>query len=357
MEFIYILLILLFVILVALCIKGLCGSKSAAKVGGDEKPHVKVRSVYKPREENPKVQKELLIPNALTYDQETVDAIVKYINEYPTFGPLGAEEMKHLEAGAKKLKVPIANLLQFRDVVVTQRVANSKFTANMERDSIQSAHAAGKTILEIAQEKKLSPMAVARQILLKDAEGADEDEKMKRVTELINDPSSLDKKLAAEVKEAASADHCSAENMDKVRAAGTDFEKSVAKYMKKEGIKFMNEEEIRADQIKIYGKPISTPDFAFEDPIKINGKLVNWMAVKNYPLFTSKHMLNENSLQPRLNSQLARQAINYNKNFRGAGAFVFSGGVTEGLEIATMSKDQPARAVENVVIVDGSSIA
>jgi hypothetical protein len=94
-----------------------------------------------------------------------------------------------------------------------------------------------------------------------------------------------------------------------------DFENDIKSILDKNNIPYFSQDELVSQQIKKYGKAMSTPDFLLKEPILINNNIINWIDAKNY--FGTNVQLYYNSI--------AKQSLKY-VDWYGSGAFIFKYG-------------------------------
>jgi len=248
-----------------------------------------------------------------------IESAIKHINEYDSesFKPLSEDETKHLTEGVKTTKLPLETLIALRHTVISQRIANKIAEVIEKAAELEADHKSGKTILEIANARKLPPLAVARQLLLSSGKN------LKESRAILNGEEKAGGDLDKQIKEAAAMDHASKESMNAISEANSALTKKVKAMLDKAKAKYLTADDLAEEQTKDpdLGRPIATPDFAFKEPITINGKLVYWLDAKNHPLLTA-------ALAPKLAKSMAYLASKYTKHF-GHGAFIFTGVLPE----------------------------
>lgn len=276
-----------------------------------------------------KVQKELELKQPKPLDQKTVDEAMSVINEKLSYGPLDESEKKSLEAGAKKLSVDPGFIIKMRHVATHQNIANKTSDVINNSTEIAKEHAGGKTIMQIAKDRNLPPASIARQILL--GKGYD----IKTIRSMFQGETPPPEDMVAQLKEVEANDYTSHSNIKKIYADADKFKAKVAAWLDKNKVKYKTADDLKKEQIADpkYGRPIATPDFFFMEPIKINGNLVNWLSTKDFPLFKTERM-QIGGRDSKMLKQMAYAVMKYNKNF-GRGAFIFSEGVQQGVELAT----------------------
>lgn len=334
--------IVMIVVFIWCVIKKVLGCDAKPVSGAAEKPAKKSRreTAGGPRD-GLSVQKELEIVKSDDLAAKAVSDAVAYISEYDTFAPLDAKEQKHLEAGAKKLGMSVDQLVAMRHVIVSQKIAGRISDVIQNAEKIYEAHSGGKSMLDIANDMKYPPLAVARQILLKDHD-------MQAVRAMLSGEEKLPAELDKQVHECIAADHGGEPSMEKIMAEHKKFEKAVAAFLKKSGVEFETEEDLKKSQTADpkFGKPVATPDFFFKNPIKINGKLINWLEIRNYPMFDLSSVSGEDRV-PKIIKNVMHQSSKYNRHF-GSGAFVF-----RGIQPGVVVSDAKAE----IELIDGSSLA
>jgi hypothetical protein len=85
---------------------------------------------------------------------------------------------------------------------------------------------------------------------------------------------------------------------------------------KKLNINFKTQNDLMAEQTKLLGRPVLTPDLLILDTVYINGKKINWIDFKSYTLLPDTFIF----------SSVLKQAKKYNEYF-GSGALVFQHGL------------------------------
>jgi len=130
-----------------------------------------------------------------------------------------------------------------------------------------------------------------------------------------------DAKLSKDLRFAVDNDISSAKWLRKESTASKDFEDRVGQWLTEHKILYIDEEKLKEEQIREYGRAIATPDFLLKKPIVISGQTIHWIDAKNYILFDSF-----------LLEHVKKQAQRYNNLF-GNGALIFSMGVVENVTI------------------------
>jgi len=231
------------------------------------------------------------------------------------FGPAGETERAELAAADTGLRPD--QLLALRDTETTFLSQTGGVRALQLGSDLAAEHARGATVLDLAKKYDLPPLAIAKQLLLETRYDAP------TVRRLLREPTALPPRLAAELPAILAADLSSAPNQMATAAAAAAFERSVAARLRKLGVRFRTE-----DELKERGAAL-TPDILLTTPVRINGHPVHWIDAKNYMWYGSRLTA----------TSLARQAMKYAAAF-GPGAMVFRAGAVRGLRLG-MTGPQP----------------
>jgi hypothetical protein len=178
-------------------------------------------------------------------------------------------------------------------------------------NSIIKDYKEGINILEISKKYDGSPLNIMRIILLK----TNSKEKVKR---LFNKPELLSENDFKQFTIAKKNDDFALVNQDEILVQSNLFEKKIENVLKKNNIDYKTQEELSNEQIKIYGKPINTPDFLLKSDLKINGKNIKWIDAKNF------YGSNINFVKSKINEQTKKYINNY-----GQGCIIFNLGFNE----------------------------
>jgi hypothetical protein len=252
------------------------------------------------------------------YTKCLVNASVKYvkndIREVKNYGPPSPVELENMEREAKRIsarygsKISTAQLINIRDMEIHYKARTSGIRAMQHGPEILAEHEGGDSVIDIAKKYSLPPMAVLRQILLRGGSN------VTAVRKMIANPSLMPKKLAAEYPAIAEVDYSSRDFTTDTLARSQQYEADLGIYLKKLGIEFRTEDELRQAYTGI--GPLLTPDYLLSTPITIDGHNIYWIDAKNYTHYGGKLVARKN----------AKQAEKYTAAF-GTGAMVFSGGV------------------------------
>lgn len=228
------------------------------------------------------------------------------------FGPAGPAERAALEARADQLsrkgvRTDLKKLLQIRSLALGMEGRRAEGRAAKLRPKILAARRRGRAVVAIAEDLKLPPMAVLRQISGR----------------------ALPPDLARELPAIQAADLGSAPHQKLSHERAQAFEEELETYLRGEGLAFRTESDLRAEGAWL------TPDILLDAAVRIDGSEVRWLDAKNYPGVDADHLL----------GSARRQIAKYVSAF-GPGAVVFAGGVMCGSRLAG----------QGALLLDGSQL-
>jgi hypothetical protein len=99
------------------------------------------------------------------------------------------------------------------------------------------------------------------------------------------------------------------------------FEKKIEKILKKNHLVYKTQDDLSKEQMKVYGRAISTPDFLLKSDLYINNVKINWIDAKNYYLACTNFSIHK----------IKKQIDKYIKLY-GTGAIICKLGACESLQ-------------------------
>lgn len=124
-----------------------------------------------------------------------------------------------------------------------------------------------------------------------------------------------------EFEAAEEADVISNVNQEFGRQKGSVFEGIVEDYLKNEGIAFVTQSVLEAEQCERFGKTFASPDFLLLDKVEINGSRVTWIDAKASYGTT------------KLRLRKTRKQVTRYTGYWGPGAIIFLEGSSENFRI------------------------
>lgn len=300
MRSLYIIAVIIFVIaMVAVTLWRCCQAKKE-KAGGTENIRIQWAS---PQE---------------CYSKTVITECMAAVRGLSGFAPVTPEEREKLSVAATAIgkrhsvEIGVDSLVAMRTMEAALMAQRAGIRAQRHGDKILASYQAGESVIEIAKQRQLPPVAVLRQILVELGHSATE------VRALLQNPSRLPGTLPSQADAIFAADLGSRVNADRIQAAATAFEVALGARLRELGVDFTTENDARQGVTQ----NTLTPDFLLSQPIIINDRPVHWIDAKNYPMYGGRLVA----------KGLARQAQKYTEAF-GPGAFVFSGGILCGARI------------------------
>lgn len=243
-----------------------------------------------------------------------IESIEKNISK---FKPLESSELNKLKQYAKKNKMPIGQLISLRHIIATQNSINANININQYYEPIKKYYISNinklnnsKEIYQFLNNYPVPPLKIIS--ILKD-------NNLKISSELQNIAEKNDSENTTTYKQ--------------ILIDSNLFENKLVKWIHETypNIKFKTQEELVKEQTTKFGKPFSTPDILFNEPILIKVKtneneeitqLIRWIDAKNYTLVKI----------PFIMQSIHKQADKYLKNY-GPGALAFHYGKVNDIHI------------------------
>ena len=173
---------------------------------------------------------------------------------------------------------------------------------------IMKKYDSGISILDVSKQCKVSPISLLHFILKK---------------KYGNKPFNSNKLTEYDKKQLKLADKYDIINpLDQktILEHSLKYEELVSHVLDKKNIKYKTQEDLIMEQKEKYGHAVATPDFLLLAPIKINGKTINWIEVKNFFGANTKF----------IRKKIKKQVGKYYKRY-GPGCLVFRHGIVDSL--------------------------
>ena len=241
--------------------------------------------------------------------------ILKII-DLTNYGKLSDEEIKILKNKIKKYNnkykknlnypIDIAFILSLRSAYIKDKLLKRHHLLEKNIKKIYPIYQKY-NILKISLKFDFSPMTIFRNILklkYKDK---------KKIKYLLRNPDELSDYDKKQFISANENDIFSSIDQGDQLEKSIEFENKVGKFLHKLNIKFTTQDELSNSQTETFGKPISTPDFLIDAPLKINNKEINWIDAKNF--YGANTTMIKKSIE--------KQTKKYLKNY-GSGCIIFS---------------------------------
>jgi hypothetical protein len=192
----------------------------------------------------------------------------------------------------------------------------------------------GMNILQISQKYDFAPILILKQILykLKFSKKNVKDifySYIQNNLEEVKKKYKYDDRLIQQIPLAIENDKFNRIDQTEIIKNSENFEIILGKYLTSKGISFKTQEMLVKEQIKLHGRPVSTPDFLLESELIINNKIIKWIDAKNF------YGANTKIIRKSIKKQTKKYIDNY-----GFGCIVFSMNFSDKLNF------------ENVMLID-----
>ena len=225
----------------------------------------------------------------------------------------------------------IQQALSLRTHLLRNKAMKRSYLLKTNWNKIKKAYASRDArIIAIASKFDLPPMSIMRKIV--------RDKYNVTLAVIFKKPQLLDKKDRAQFEQARKHDIIEGRNPNMTLVYADAFEADVGHWLLNQGHAFLTQADMVKIQMKKYGKAVATPDFYFNQPIKIKGKPIHWIDAKNY-YGTTKSMIYPKTIE---------QATRYVNRF-GPGAIVFALGCSTGVVIDKVSMLHVPRTAKTFV--------
>lgn len=209
--------------------------------------------------------------------------IIKAINKKPPqcYAKISDKEISSLEKEFvnnityQKYNITIDLIKSIRSSFIKNKMINKHFSLIQNTNKIIKDYNEQKSILQISKKYDGSPLNILR-IILSNNNSKEKVKKMFNKPELLNE---YDFKQFLIAKE---NDDFALVNQNEILDKANLFEEDIGKILSKNNINYKTQEILAQEQIKLYGKPINTPDFLIDGTLKINDKEIKWIDAKNF---------------------------------------------------------------------------
>jgi hypothetical protein len=254
-----------------------------------------------------------VIPNSVEIQ------IIKTINTNPPecYKKMSDSEIKKINSDIinnpefKKYSINLEQVKSIRSSYIKNKMIKKHGYLIAKTNSILKDYNSGLNVLQLSKKYDGSPLNIMRIILLK------KNSKTK-VKLFFNNPEKLNAYDYEQFIIAKDNDDFALVNQDNIQAQSLQFEKLIEQVLIHLGIKFKTQEQLVEEQIKLYGKPINTPDFLIESEFIINNRQINWIDAKNF------YGSDINFVKSKIKTQTQKYLQEY-----GSGCIVFALGFNE----------------------------
>ena len=256
---------------------------------------------------------------------EVEQFIIKKINKNPPiiYSPITNKEIDKIKKNTID-KFPDNSEQISKKLIYSIRSSYTKnHMINNHQKLIKNSHkiindySNGKSVLDISGQFDVSPLNILREVFLSKYKT--------KLTKIIINPDILSNHDKEQLSIAIENDDYALIDGTEVMKESVEFEKQIEHFLNKNFIKYITQEELVKEQIKIYGHPINTPDFLIKSDLYINNYKINWIDAKNF----------YGSTVPFVKNKIKKQTLKYLHEW-GSGCIIFSLGFNQNLKFTNI---------------------
>jgi hypothetical protein len=254
--------------------------------------------------------------------------VMQIVKESKDYSVQGAEKIIELCSGTSTVPATITDsystplrreqYVSLRNVLLKGKIISNYYRMSTIISAAAAKYAKHFGILELSSIYDFPPLNLLRGIFL--ARGDDPKKVYKWFTSRTT--ADMQPRDATQYKIAAENDAESLFNVLRIAEIAAQNEAIFVQMFTKLGIKYRTQDELTKDQLKIYGRAISTPDILFLDRVFINDVEVHWIDYKDYA-GTSVNFIHQGN---------KRQVMKYTSEW-GPGAICYRWSFIDGLDL------------------------
>jgi hypothetical protein len=261
--------------------------------------------------------KTYLLNNSVPLSNEIEQYIIKLLDKkpYQCYTRIENNEVDYIhDKILQKFNININKniILSIRASYVKNHMINNHKNINYNKKKIIMDYN-NINILEISTKYDVSPLNLIRFIF--------KQKYSKKLTYLIKHTNILTKYDLSQLNLAIDNDIYALIDNNVVLTESINYELDIQNFLDKHNIKYNTQDQLVEEQTKLYGRPISTPDFLIKSNLFIDNKKINWVDAKNY------YGANISFIKKSINKQI----LKYNKNY-GYGCIIFKLGFNDSLK-------------------------
>ena len=188
---------------------------------------------------------------------------------------------KHIDLIKQYLKnvkpdLDIDTIFSMRSSYMSMKIMNNHRKLVKNLNEYVNLYKNKMTISEMSKKFDLSPMALLKNIYLKMNYSKD------KIKQMFYSPKNIKQFDLEQIEYAKNYDIFNKIDQSEQIKNSEDYEKFIENYLITNNVKFKTQKMLTEEQIKLYGKPINTPDFLILSDLFINDKKINWIDAKNF---------------------------------------------------------------------------
>jgi hypothetical protein len=205
--------------------------------------------------------------------------IIKLINKkksYKSYGEISSKEISYIKYHIKikfNIKINSQIIISIKSAYMKNYMINNYYKLKLYSKKLIQEYPTN-NIIKLCSKYDISPMTILRFIL--------ESKYKLKIKYIILNLDILSSYDLEQLKLAIKSDIYNLLDQNSISIAATEFENKIEKILTKLNIKFRTQQELTIEQIKLYNKPINTPDFLIDSELIINNIKINWIDAKNF---------------------------------------------------------------------------
>lgn len=208
-------------------------------------------------------------------DTKTHNTMIEYAKTLIFWSKPTVEQSRAIKAKLATISKTITydQFMSLRAHVIKNYIIGNYNRVNGKLATCAAAYDSGTSILALSEQYKHPPVDLLRLVFIQKG--------YKAVTSIINGsqllPSTRDNhELSIAKQNDMFFDEAA------VLQSALDYEAEIERQFIQHKVKYKTQEVLTTEQSKRYGAAVSTPDFAFLEPVYFNGHRIYWLDVKNY---------------------------------------------------------------------------
>jgi hypothetical protein len=199
--------------------------------------------------------------------------------EKGNYSPMTEQEIQSLSKYIQRssTRMSTRQAMSLRNALLQQKAVKRHYILVKDSKILARKYNRGESVLSLSRQFDYPPVNVFRAVLT----GLGYSKK--RIKTCLQNPrEKLESREYHEFEAAEKADIVSNMDQEFGHQRGEVFEDIVGNFLKENGITFVRQDVLAAEQLEKFKKAIATPDFLFIDNVEINGQRVAWIDVKSF---------------------------------------------------------------------------
>ena len=209
--------------------------------------------------------------------KQVEEKVGNYVVRRGEFGWLEDKRMDEIANFVKDLQMTLDQGLSLRSAILQEKSVFSFHKLQRNSGKLRRLYEEGVSVVELSKRFDYPPMNVFRTILKSRGWS-----KIKIKEALRAPEKKLNKRDQEEFANAEGADRVSNVDQSENAKRADLFEEALCEHFENKGVRIRRQPEMVAEQTKIHGKPIRTPDLLLLDNVIVNGQPIAWVDAKHF---------------------------------------------------------------------------